>query len=132
MKSNGFQPLCASLLCLSPVSPPSWTLGLRQWCYLTSRWWLVIPGETHQQHPNPLKASYQPYTAQTTEPKPNGEMEKEGDTFSMWFLHFVLSYISSLQFSPCIPLSCAAHVAYDLAIAAFLMDLLCRMQMQRK
>lgn len=43
MKSNGFQPLCLCSLCWSPVSSQldSWP---RQWCYLTSRWWPVVPG----------------------------------------------------------------------------------------
>lgn len=105
---------CASLQC-----PPSWTLGPRQWCYLTSRWWLVVPrgrgGDTPVASQPPLylpppSLHRQPIRDSRASMQSNGEMKRSGthnqihlysfsfslSTVSEWFLHIVFSVLCRL------------------------------------
>ncbi len=125
---------CAGLQC-----PPSWTLGPRWGCYLTSRWWLFVSGGAQQQHPNPLQAFWQLHSTSRDNRascQTNGETEEGGykhtSSFLLWSvyclpgffiaLHCVSSQrISSLNHSFCIfsDIVCPSYIACDVVIIPF-------------
>lgn len=111
---------CACLQC-----PPQLDTGPSHWCYLTSRWRLVIPGEPTGSIPTPSRSLtnlIQPRQSGKTEPSSNGEMQK-GDTVPE-----VSSFGLSLHRIYLIYKLFTLYGSYDLTSVHVLKDLLCRMQ----